>query len=523
MELADVVGSVRRHWRLSVAMVLLAGVVLCTFLVTADEVERQQRYEASVQLLVPTRNEDGELPPGVPPFLTQGQETLALSQDVIQAAPPEGEAGAHVTFSATLGEGSDIINLSARAPDPDTARAAADSYSRAFVDARQAQVASRLRSSSTSTRSSVAVLSDRLDEIDAELISQDLPLLAIQDEPQEPEAGEEEAEEGSQPVLDLPDNIPLDTVLLYYERNDIGNRIREARAEFADLSNQALTPRSYVDVLERPRASQVIAEPLSPLIPIGIALAAGLVLAIVVPVLVDRLDRSVKDAKGASEAFSAPVLSAIPAAPRGERVALAAPGSPREDAFRSLTATSVATDRLPKVIMVTSPTGEAHDAVAANFAAALAGLGLKVTLIATASRQAWFAPDTNGSSDGAIVLPDLLERAHAGRLNGEVGHRLATTEVANLMVVPPGEGGKLSLDGMSPLLEALSAEQVDCTVIAGPALLEDANATILAWTTRSVLWVCKTGEVSASEAREAAARLDLAGGAPFGVAMVDRR
>ena len=78
-------------------------------------------------------------------------------------------------------------------------------------------------------------------------------------------------------------------------------------------------------------------------------------------------------------------------------------------------------------------------------------------------------------------------------------------------MAPGAQGQDVSLDGLGPLLEALSSSGVDVTVIAGPALLEDPNATILAWITRSVLWAFETGEVTEGEAKEAASRLALAG------------
>jgi hypothetical protein len=37
------------------------------------------------------------------------------------------------------------------------------------------------------------------------------------------------------------------------------------------------------------------------------------------------------------------------------------------------------------------------------------------------------------------------------------------------------------------------------------------------------LWVVETGEVTQQQANEAAAKLELAGASPFGVAVVDRK
>ena len=72
------------------------------------------------------------------------------------------------------------------------------------------------------------------------------------------------------------------------------------------------------------------------------------------------------------------------------------------------------------------------------------------------------------------------------------------------------------------MLQALASANIDVTVIAAPALLEDPNTTIYAWTTRSVLWVMETGEITVEEARGGRFRLALAGVTPFGVAMVDQ-
>ena len=160
-----------------------------------------------------------------------------------------------------------------------------------------------------------------------------------------------------------------------------------------------------------------------------------------------------------------------------------------------------------------------QDSVAANFAAALAGLGLRVALVATEPSQSWYAD--SDEQDGALTFPDFLATAHAGRLNGHLHDRMMSTPFENLRVIPHGEAGADELlDGLPPLLHAMAEADIDVTVIAAPAMLEESNATILAWSTRSVLWVVESGEVTEHEAREAAERLAMAGASPFGVAVV---
>ena len=163
---------------------------------------------------------------------------------------------------------------------------------------------------------------------------------------------------------------------------------------------------------------------------------------------------------------------------------------------------------------------------------------MKVALIATSPEQAWYAerfdsaPAANGGATDVTTrghgstFPELLAAAHAGTLNGQLRDGLSSDERApNLVVVPPSDEApaQLPVDGLPPLLLALADAGIDIVVVSGPALLEDADATIVAWATRCVLWAIVEGEITSTEARAAAARLELAGVVPFGVVMVGNR
>jgi non-specific protein-tyrosine kinase len=263
----------------------------------------------------------------------------------------------------------------------------------------------------------------------------------------------------------------------------------------------------------------------SPIVPVAVILLGGLVLGLLGAIVADRLDHTIRNAKVAAKAFRAPVLCTIPAARRGNGAltVLREPGSARSEAFRALAATSVATDRLPRAIMVSTPQGDVHEDVAANFAAALAALGLRVALVATSPDQGWIMTPFVDPPKGSTNLPELLQLAHAGRLNGQVQEHLPVTELSpNLVAIPPGnqEGLTLPFDGLPPLLDSLVRAGIDVAVIAGPALLENADATIVAWATRAVLWAVQSGGVTEQDAALAAARLELAGVEAFGVALV---
>lgn len=517
MELADVVKSLRFHWRVSVAIVLLTVVFFAAFVVTRNQVRPADRYEVGVQILVPTRDKGGKRPESVPPQLLQGQATKALAQSTkdvaLKAAKIPRDQQSGIGFAYSTGETGDIITLSARANDPEVARKVALAYKDAYVATRRVTMADGLKSAAEGARNALGKLIARLSQVKREIRAAD-PDIA-NSLPNSPSVTSQN------PVSRLPASTPLETILLVVEHQELLSQILSTELSYASSTTGALTPSSFATTVETLGARQITPELPSPVTPAAAFLGIGLLLALIVPILMDRLDHSIRNAKTAAAAFDSVVLTSIPPASRKVQRALVAPGTPWDGAYRALAATSIATDRLPRAIVVTSPTGIVQDTVAANFAAALAGLGLRVALIGTDARQHWFL-DTAEGSDTGLAFPELLELAHQGRLDGSLPRGLVPTRLDNLLVMAPGaQGQDVSLDGLGPLLEALSSSGVDVTVIAGPALLEDPNATILAWITRSVLWAFETGEVTEGEAKEAASRLALAGAASFGVAMVN--
>jgi hypothetical protein len=305
------------------------------------------------------------------------------------------------------------------------------------------------------------------------------------------------------------------------ERIQILAALAEDGATAAKNRISSLKTGVFATLMSQTRASRVSHARATTLPALG-GLFGGLLFAFGAALLVDRADRTIRDPEEAALTFSAPVLSIIPA--DGEEFAvIAEPNSVAAEAYRGLAAMSIATDRLPKAIMVSTPTGDAHTQVAANFAAALSGLGLKVALMATSADQDWYL-ESFVSPNGMMRLPELLDRAQSGTLAADLPRQLPATERApNLVMVPPADEQMLNLpiDGLPALLQALAEGGVDVTVISGPPLLEEADATIVAWATRNVLWAIIPGEVTRAEARAAAARMELAGVTPFGVVMVE--
>ncbi|HEX6418417.1 MAG TPA: hypothetical protein VFZ77_07965 [Acidimicrobiales bacterium] len=524
MQLVDVITSFRRHWRASLGLVVLVAIALGAFLFLRSDAHPAARWEAGARLLVPYRTEDGELPEGVPPQLLQGQEGIALAtgttDNALARVDLDEAARDDVEFDFSANELGDIHTLTVTAPTEAQAQALADGFTSAYLAARRRRVAAVAGQARDAARVAATSLRERLDEVDAELNRLDPDLLAsLPDAPPIEEATPGAAQGEEEIAVELPDATPLEVELLAYERQNTLRRLEQYRQSYARSSTETLVPNAYATILEKVGPKQVTPEAPSPLPPIGAALGLAALGAVGVPVLLDRVDHSIRDARAAGNALSARVLSTIPAPPASERATLASAGSAQAQAYQTLAAASVATDQLPRAIVVTAPVGDAQDGVAANFAAALADLGLRVTLIGTHSRQSWYGHP----ADGAPTLPDFLTAAFSGRLNGQVCDHLVATAVPNLGVLPAGDiEPDILVDGLPPLLRSLADAGIDVTVIAAPSILEDPAATIMAWSTRSVLWVVESGVMTEQQGSEAASRLELAGASPFGVALVQR-
>lgn len=514
VELLDAIGSVRRQWRLVLAILLLTGAGAAVYFVTVDD-QFDERWRSSAQLLVPVRGDDGERPADVPASLLDSlrfAESQGTTNAVLNRLDATDAEKARVALSASMEEDSDVVRLAVTAPSEGLARQGLGAYLARYTSARRSAAEDAQESSRAGLRQSLEALNERLDTVEDELEVEGISPPAV--------VGDTEDEPA---VLELPADLPLDTELLVYERNELVNRIRRTQNAHARASTTALVPPSFAQVIERSEAVLIDSDETPPWVPVVAIVGVGVLLALAVPVLRERIDRSIRSSESATDALGAPVLATIPST-RDER-SIAAPGTARASAFRALAATAVATDRLPRVIMVTAPSGDVHGAVAANFASALSELGLRVALVATSMEQSWFVParsETFDHDDGA-TLPELLERAHLGKLNGSVGQTLTATDTDNLKVVAPGSPEDLDkhLDGLPPLVHAMSDGEFDVTVIAGPPLLDDPNATIFAWAVRNVLWTVRAGELQEDQARHAASRMELAGVASFGIAFIE--
>jgi hypothetical protein len=450
-----------------------------------------------------------------------GPQRFALQKSLIRStlAATHLPANAGVRFTARLNDTADLLSLTVVAPTRFEATKVAKNWAQLFGRARRADALRRLRVSNAQLNRRVNTLHEELRSVDARLVKL-MPLVYGGILRYNAPNGNRFTDGVSGPPP-VPEQGSTHALNLANERVQLLATLAEKGSEAALIRITNIQPKVFADVTSQTPAVRLTQTRATTLPALG-GLLGGLLLALGAALLVDRADRTIRDPEEAALTFSAPVLSIIPA--DGEDFAvIAEPNSLAAEAYRGLAAMSIATDRLPKAIMVSTPTGDAHAQVAANFAAALSRLGLKVALMATSADQDWYL-DSFTSPNGMLRLPELLDRAQSGTLAAGLPQQLPATERApNLVVVPPADEPMLHLpiDGLPALLQALSDGGVDVTVISGPPLLEEADATIVAWATRNVLWAIVPGEVTRAEARAAAARMELAGVTPFGVVMVE--
>jgi hypothetical protein len=543
VDLRELIDAVRRHMRIVVVMVVLAALVAALYVVFRKETRPPDKFRAVANVQLPARaaliggdrptQPAAQVPEGMPGQLLRGQTTMALSPDVRQKSLSGSGIPANdtsVSFGAVLNEIGDTITLSVTGNSAEATKKVIGNYVGAFQEARRAVSAQAIQAARQGAQGELVKLQTRRSELETQLRQRmgTLPpvVLAPTVTPgSDQSGGNTQQQQQQRPVPDIPPGTDADSALMLFERNALANRIVELQLAYADALVNANVPNAYAEVLDQSGAALVPGETKSPIVPVGIIMLVGLALGLGLAVLVDRRDQTIRSVKVASATLSAPLLSTIPPPRRTspELAVLERPDSRRSAAFRKLAATCIATDRLPQAIMVSTPDGDTHDDVAANFAAALASLGLQVALIATSPRQSWYLEQFTVPVEFGGDFGELLEEAHDGRFNGWARRRLAWTDLTpNLVVVPPAPDSALSvpLDGLPPFLDGLEKSGIDITVIAGPSLLEDANATIVAWETRCVLWAVQVGEVNRRAASEAAARLELASVDPFGVVMV---
>ena len=250
-----------------------------------------------------------------------------------------------------------------------------------------------------------------------------------------------------------------------------------------------------------------------------LSLILGLLAALGIVFLLERLDTRLHTKEAAEQGFDLPVLAEIPYVRRWKRrsgIAVAtSPKSPAADSFRLLAAGIVRRPPSPpQVILVTGPgPGEGKSTVTANLAAAFAEVGKKVLVLSCdlhrpTIHSLFGVPNSRG-------LTDALRAESEGHtiINGQRWR----TAMTNVRLIPSGfvpeKPGELLASPLMRQVIAEAREVADIVLIDTAPILAASDATHLFPLVDAVVVVGRAGKTT-SMAAQRTSELLLRLGAP---------
>jgi capsular exopolysaccharide synthesis family protein len=266
----------------------------------------------------------------------------------------------------------------------------------------------------------------------------------------------------------------------------------------------------------------------------AVGLAAGLFLGVLLAVLVERLDRTLRTPEQVAEALRLPTLGVIPESaaaqprtfgismgvrksPSGERPGLKAPGPaiellPHEatrsavaEAYRAFrTSLLLSSADLLRTFVVTSAAPlEGKTTTATNLAVVLAQIGKSVLLVDADLHRGRLHEIFHVSNEQGLV--SVL----AGRIDAQ--HAVVKTAVPGLTLLPagppsPNPSGLLASDTMRRFLDGAVA-RYEYVVLDAPPVLAVADAIVLGYLSNGVILTVRGGRTPREQVQKALAEL----------------
>ncbi|GAA2043666.1 polysaccharide biosynthesis tyrosine autokinase [Yaniella flava] len=269
------------------------------------------------------------------------------------------------------------------------------------------------------------------------------------------------------------------------------------------------------------QSAQVPTSPVSPRLPLNLALGFLLGLAVGVGIAVLRavLDTRIRSVHDIEQITEAPVLGRIaddPDASKKPLIVHLESKSPRAEAFRALRTNLqfLTTGEGSKTFVISSAgPGEGKSTTATNLALALAETGMKVALVDCDLR--WPRVAQYMDIEGAVGLTDVL----IGRADiSDVLQRWGRSQLYILPAgkVPPNPSELLGSDLMEHTLDVLS-NHVDIILLDSPPLLAVTDAAVIGSMTQGVVLVTAADSTRKQELESAVSTLDTAGVALRGI------
>jgi polysaccharide biosynthesis transport protein len=391
-----------------------------------------------------------------------------------------------VRASAASSDSNDVIDVSVRSADAGAATDLVNLYAETYIDVRRERQIDELLAASDEIqtrlddlRGQIAEVGQPLDDINARIAA------APADSPERTEL--EDERNAILPQV-LPELAPLQS------------RESALRGQLEQLQvTQDLAQAGGVEVLD---AADEPSSPVSPNTVANVVVGGliGLIGGIVVALLVDRLDDSVRSKETVEQITGLPTLGVIPnrdgASSSIDLVGLDDPTSPAAEAYRLLR-TSVrflGLDTPVRTILVTSAAAsEGKTVTAANLAIALAQGDDHVLLVGADLRrprvhELFGSPERPGLTS-VLVGESTTENAVYG-----------IEEASGLHLMPPGPAppspAELLDSERARELFASFAQTYDTVVIDSPPVLPVTDAQVLSRAADAVLFVVAHGETS---------------------------
>ncbi|WP_104130464.1 polysaccharide biosynthesis tyrosine autokinase [Cryobacterium sp. N21] len=297
---------------------------------------------------------------------------------------------------------------------------------------------------------------------------------------------------------------------------DIANAVSQSLTENVQQIEKPDDPGAAAPVkLTRVQVASVPNAPVSPNVPLNLALGAlvGLALGVGLAVLRETLDIRIRSQRDVEQVTDMPVIGGIvfdPKATERPLIVHADPRSPRAESFRTLRTNLQYLDlgRADRSFVVTSSIGsEGKSTSSANLAIALADAGARVLLVDADLRRPKIAEYMD--IEGGVGLTDVL----IGR--AELSDVIQPWGLGQLFVlpagrIPPNPSELLGSAGMATLIDEFNST-FDVVIFDSPPLLPVTDAAILAKSVGAAILIVAAGRTQKNQLKGAIAALHSVG------------
>ena len=463
MTLRDYAGVVaRRKW------VVIAAVLVATTVAVGLTATQTPIYEASSEVLVQPRGQDGLFESQVLNLneraidteiqLIEGEAVRSRVQQNLDLAdrPPSANASA-------VGQ-TDVISIAVRDPDASNAAVVANAYASSYIEVRREQAVNELLAASAEVQRAIDDLQAQID--------------ALED--------------------DDPRRIGLITQLSNFQTT-----LDQLRVDAALRTGGAA-------VVESAEAPTEPVEP-TPLRTVSLAAMAGLIIGLAFAFLLHYLDDKVRTEVDVERLVQRPVLGVVPVdrPPDNRPIAISEPGHDAVEQYRGLRTNLqfLSLDRPISVVQITSSlAGEGKTTTATNLAVVLAQGGHRVALIDADLRrprvhEVFCLPQSPGFTD---LLLGEAAKVVVNHIDIDGGNRLS---VITSGTVPSTPSEMLSSQRAQQLLNEIGGHY-DYVVVDSAPILPVSDSIALSRAVDGVVMVAQAGSITEGDLVEAIGRLD---------------